>query len=144
MSLPLRLLLRQIACFVAVGVSATATHWCLAVLLVGAWGLPAAAANLAGWMVAFGVSFAGHYAFTFRHVRADWKRSAWRFFLISAGGFAINELAYVGLLHTTALPYDLLLALLLAAQAGLTFLASRLWAFRHAMPVRTPSQKAPS
>jgi putative flippase GtrA len=144
MSLPLRLLLRQIACFVAVGVTATATHWCMAVFLVETWRLPAAAANLAGWALAFGVSFAGHYAFTFRRAHADWKRSAWRFFLISAGGFTVNELAYVGLLHTTTQPYDLLLALLLVAQAGLTFLASRLWAFRHAMPVRTPPQKAPS
>lgn len=138
--MPQRLLLRQLVCFVAVGVAATATHWCLAVFLVETWNLPAAAANLAGWMVAFGVSFAGHYAFTFRHAHADWKRSGWRFFLISAGGFVVNELAYVGFLHTTALPYDLLLALLLVAQAGLTFMVSRFWAFRHSAPVQTPSQ----
>jgi putative flippase GtrA len=144
MNLPLPPLLRQLACFVAVGVAATATHWCLVVLLVEVWRLPAAAANLAGWVLAFGVSFAGHYTLTFRHANANWKRSAWRFFLISAGGFAVNELAYVGLLHTMALPYDLLLALLLVAQAGLTFLASRLWAFHHAAPERPPSQQTPS
>ncbi|QBK06412.1 GtrA family protein [Hylemonella gracilis] len=139
----MRLLLRQLACFVAVGVTATAMHWCLAVWLVEAWSLPAAAANLAGWVLAFGVSFAGHYTFTFRHAHTDWKRSAWRFFLISVSGFAVNELGYVGLLHTTALPYDLLLALLLVTQAGLTFLVSRLWAFRHSASV-PPSQETPS
>jgi putative flippase GtrA len=80
--MPQRLLLRQIAWFMAVGVAATATHWCLAVFLVEAWSLPAAVANLAGWALAFGVSFVGHYAFTFRHAHADWRRSAWRFFLI--------------------------------------------------------------
>lgn len=141
MNLPQCLLLRQLAFFVAVGVTATATHWCLAVFLVEALGLPAAAANLAGWGLAFGVSFAGHYAFTFRHANAGWKSSACRFLLISASGFAVNELAYVGLLHATAWPYYLLLAVLLVAQAGLTFLVSRLWVFRHAVPVRTPSQE---
>jgi hypothetical protein len=46
-------------------------------------------------------------------------------------GFAINESAYALLLHTTAIPYDLLLALILIGLAFATFIASRLWAFRH-------------
>lgn len=103
----------------------------VAVLCVELASLPPAWANLAGWLVAFVVSFTGHYRLTFRHMAIPWTVAARRFFLVSAAGFAVNEAAYVWLLHATALPYDLLLALILIALAFLTFVASRLWAFRH-------------
>ena len=98
---------------------------------VEAFGLPPLAANLVGWLIAFVVSFSGHYRLTFRHSRTPWTVAARRFFLISAIGFVINESAYALLLHITAIPYDLLLALILVGLAFATFAASRLWAFRH-------------
>ena len=54
-----------------------------------------------------------------------------RFLLISGGGFALNEFAFVFLLKTTDIPYYWLLAIILVAVAGLTFVLSRYWAFRH-------------
>ena len=87
-------------------------------------------ANVAGWLVAFMVSFAGHYQLTFRHQRGHVKDAIWRFFLLSAMGFAINETSYAVLLEQTRLPYELLLAIILVAVAAFTFLASRLWAFK--------------
>ena len=128
--IPASPLLRQLAWFVAVGCAAAATHWSVAVACVEGAGLAPLGANAIGWLVAFGVSFWGHYRLTFRHAAAPWTRAARRFFLISAAGFAVNELSYAWLLHATALSYDLLLALILAGVAVLTFLASRLWAFR--------------
>jgi len=128
--LPAASLLRQLAWFIAVGCAAAATHWCVAVACVEGLGLAPLAANAVGWLVAFLVSFCGHYRLTFRHAAAPLARAARRFFLVSAAGFALNEAAYAWLLHATALPYDLLLALILVALAVLTFLASRLWAFR--------------
>lgn len=124
-------LFRQIAWFIFVGCAAAATHWLVAVLCVEFAGLAPAWANVAGWLVAFVVSFSGHYRLTFRHLTLSWIIAARRFFLVSAAGFALNEAAYVWLLHTTRLPYDLLLALILIGLAFLTFVASRLWAFRH-------------
>jgi putative flippase GtrA len=124
-------LFKQIAWFVAVGCAAAATHWSVAVTLVSQAGLAPPVANVAGWLVAFLVSFSGHYRLTFHRAGASWIRAARRFFLISALGFAINEAAYIWLLHVTRLPYDVLLAAILIAVAALTFLASRLWAFRH-------------
>ncbi|WP_208621890.1 GtrA family protein [Bordetella genomosp. 12] len=124
-------LLRQIAWFVFVGCAAAATHWLVAVLCVEYGGLAPAWANVAGWLVAFVVSFTGHYRLTFRHLTLSWILAARRFFLVSAAGFALNEAAYIWLLHTTRLPYDVLLALILIGLAVLTFVASRLWAFRH-------------
>lgn len=127
----MRALLQQVSTFIAVGCAAAATHWAVAVGCVEAFGMPPLAANLIGWLVAFAVSFAGHYRLTFRHSKPPWTIAARRFFLVSAAGFAINEASYAWLLHSTAIRYDILLALILAGLAVATFIASRLWAFRH-------------
>jgi len=96
--------------------------------------MPPLGANVAGWLVAFFVSFVGHFRLTFRHLGPHWPVAARRFFLVSACGFAINEASYALLLHTTHVRYDVLLATILLGLAILTFLASRMWAFR-----RTPA-----
>jgi hypothetical protein len=51
--------------------------------------------------------------------------------MVSALGFAVNETAYAALLKWTTIRYDILLALVLIAIAGLTFILGRYWAFRH-------------
>lgn len=124
-------LLRQIGWFVATGCAAALTHWLTAILCVQGLGATPLLANFAGWLVAFCVSFLGHYHFTFRHQRGPWAHAARRFFLVSALGFAVNELAYAYLLHVTAIRYDWLLAMILVALAILTFILGRFWAFRH-------------
>jgi putative flippase GtrA len=124
-------LLKQLFWFVTVGCAAAATHWTTAVLLVKFGGLSPVLANVGGWLVSFWVSFSGHYLLTFRHTRAPLLPAARRFFLVSASGFLINEAAYAWLLHATDLPYYVLLAAVLLGMAVLTFIVSRLWAFRH-------------
>ncbi|WP_170948373.1 GtrA family protein [Bordetella genomosp. 5] len=130
----MRVLLRQIGWFVFVGCAAAATHWLIAVACVEGAGAPPLLANFIGWLIAFVVSFTGHYRLTFRHQARGWTIAARRFFLISATGFVVNELSYAWLLHATPLRYDLLLALILIVLAFLTFVASRLWAFAHTPP----------
>lgn len=125
-------LIKQVSWFVIVGTAAAATHWLVAVSCVEGLQLPPLLANLVGWLVAFGVSFSGHYRLTFRHQAGQAGHAAWRFFLVSAAGFLINETAYALLLHATPLRYDVLLFVLLVAVAALTFVFSRLWAFRQA------------
>ncbi|MDS4013043.1 MAG: GtrA family protein [Candidatus Accumulibacter sp.] len=123
--------LREIGWFVGVGCAAAATHWVVAVTGIGRLHLAPAVANLVGWLVALVVSFSGHYLLTFRHHAKSLLPALGRFFLLSASGFAVNELAFVVLLHSTRLPYQHLLAAILVAVAILTFLLSRSWAFRH-------------
>jgi len=120
----------QIGWFVIVGCAAAATHWAVAVACVAAGGLAPLVANVVGWLVAFCVSFAGHYRLTFRHQHAPLARAARRFFAVSALGFAVNEAAYAALLRATSIRYDILLALILVGIAGLTFILGRWWAFR--------------
>ena len=53
-----------------------------------------------------------------------------RFFLLSAAGFAVNELAYVLALRFVPWRYDVLLACVLVGVAIGTFVFSKLWAFK--------------
>ncbi|MDH3066747.1 GtrA family protein [Achromobacter insolitus] len=127
----MRALLQQVSTFIAVGCAAAATHWAVAVGCVELLRMPPLAANLVGWLIAFAVSFTGHYRLTFRHSKTPWTAAARRFFFVSAAGFLINEAAYAWLLHNTAIRYDILLALILLGLAVATFIVSRFWAFRH-------------
>jgi putative flippase GtrA len=86
-------------------------------------------ANGVGWLVAFGVSFTGHHRWTFRHQAAPLARAAPKFFLVSAGGFLLNQLAYAAALRWSGVRYDIALAAVLVLVAGLTYLISRFWAF---------------
>ncbi|HQO29753.1 MAG TPA: GtrA family protein [Accumulibacter sp.] len=122
---------RQIALFIAVGCAAALTHWLIAVACVVHWQQPPLIANVIGWLLAFIVSFTGHYLLTFRRQSDSLLRAGRRFFVVSSAGFAINELSYAYLLHATPIAYDLLLAMILLAVAVLTFLLSRYWAFRN-------------
>lgn len=124
-------IIRQFGWFVAVGCTAAATHWVVAVFTVSFLGYAPLIANVVGWLVAFCVSFMGHYRLTFRQQRAPLFKAARRFFTVSALGFCVNELAYAYLLQATSLRYDLLLALILIAIAIMTFILGRFWAFRH-------------
>jgi len=119
----------QIGWFIVVGATAALVHWLVVVALVGASGLAPLIANIIGWLVAFLVSFTGHYQLTFRHQRGSLLRSVKRFFMLSAAGFLVNEASFAVLLYKTDVPYELLLGLVLVGVAFLTFIASRFWAF---------------
>ncbi|MBI5255470.1 MAG: GtrA family protein [Burkholderiales bacterium] len=119
--------------FILVGGLAAAVHWLAVVLLVSRWGWPPVLANVPAWAVALGVSFAGHHRWTFGGHGAAPGRAFGRFFVVSAAAFCLNEAAYALLLHWSRMHYGLLLALVLAGVAALTYLANRHWAF-----LRTP------
>lgn len=120
----------RIAWFVLVGTAAAAVHWGVVVMLVEHAGWRPLLANVLGWLIAFGVSFSGHHRWTFRDHGAPVWRSALRFFALSAAGFTINEAVYALLLHWSGLRYDLVLAGVLVAVAGGTYVLSRHWAFK--------------
>lgn len=114
--------------FGIVGVAAMATHWSVVALLVPL-GLAPLLANIIGFAVAFNVSFFGHHHWTF--TSADSRKDTFKRFLgVALLGFVINEVMYAALLKFTGLDYRIALFIVLAAVAGLTFILSRLWAFR--------------
>lgn len=117
--------------FVAVGGFATVTHWITTVLSVSLLDMPPLAANVIGWCVAFFVSFNGHYFLTFRTQEKSLIVAIGRFFVISLGGFLLNEASLFILLGMTQADYKLLLAIILLFTAVVTFLLSHFWAFLH-------------
>ncbi|HVN41203.1 MAG TPA: GtrA family protein [Steroidobacteraceae bacterium] len=120
--------------FIVVGCAAAFVHFVTVVLIVERLALTPLVANVIGWLCAFGVSYSGHYRLTFADHSAPALRSAARFFLISASGFAINESSYAIALRFSHVPYDVLLAIILVAVAVLTYLTSRHWAFASRNP----------
>lgn len=124
-----RIYRNQVFRFVVVGSVAAATHWTVAVACVMLLSAAPLLANVAGWMVAFVVSFSGHYGLTFRHHDASFWQAARRFFLISLAGFMVNEAVYALGLKYSGVRYDILLAVVLAAMAIATYAAARCWAF---------------
>lgn len=115
--------------FVLVGSSAALVHWLVVVGLVSSLYMPPLLANVVGWLVAFIVSFTGHYQLTFRHQKSGAMAAMKRFFLLSGAGFLINEISYATLLAYTSLDYQWLLAGVLLGVALITFVASKFWAF---------------
>ena len=115
--------------FIGVGCVAAAVHWGVVVVLVEHASWHPLLANLVGWLVALTVSFTGHHRLSFRGHGTPFLTSAARFFVVSAAGFAVNEMAYAVLLHSSTYRYDLLLAVVLVAVAFITYWLSRHWAF---------------
>jgi putative flippase GtrA len=122
---------RRIAWFVAVGCTAAAVHLGTVMLLVSQLGWAPLVANVAGWMVAFCFSFAGHWHLTFPRSGAPLTQAAMRFMLVSFCGFAINEALYAVMLHFIGTAwYAVVLFFVLIAVAVMTYLLRSRWAFR--------------
>lgn len=126
---------RRIAWFVVVGCTAAGVHLGTVTLLVALSDWPPLLANVIAWLVAFCVSFAGHWQLTFPHSGAPMLRAMRRFFMISLAGFATNEALYALLLHAFGERWYLpVLFVVLLAVAIITWLLSSRWAFRGTSP----------
>ena len=124
--------------FIAIGGSAAVVHLAVVRLVVDARWLVPAWANVLGWLVAFAVSFSGHFYWTFARQGTSLVQALPRFFLLSAAGFAINQAAYVLALRFVPWRYDVLLACVLVAVAVCTYVFSKLWAFKASAACKRP------
>jgi putative flippase GtrA len=119
---------QRIFFFLLVGASAAALHWASVVILVQHILWPPLLANIVGWLIAFVLSFSGHYYLTFRDQAAPITRALKRFFAVSAVGFGINEGLFAIALHLQ-LRYDIALLGVLISVAILTYFLAKHWAF---------------
>jgi len=114
--------------FLAVGGAAAATH--MGVFALAQAHLWPELANALGFVVAFGVSFAGHRLLSFKDAGTSVATSLKRFAITALAGFASNEIVFILLLRGLGWPSLLALFLALVFAAGQTFVLSRFWAFR--------------
>lgn len=119
--------------FAVIGVIATLTHASVASVLLETGALTAFPANICGFLVAFTVSFSGHYYWSFSHLRQDGTalKSMRRFLVISLSGFLLNSTVLALWLKLTPWPDLFGLLLSIAIVPAFSFLGARLWAFSH-------------
>lgn len=115
--------------FTLVGITAACVHISIVWALITQLGIETLLANLFAFLIAFIVSFAGQYLWTFRSKRY-WKNALIRFFLTSLLGFMVNNIVLIAVLDMEILS-DSLTAVLSACVIPLvTYLAGRFWAFK--------------
>jgi putative flippase GtrA len=116
--------------FAIIGVLATIVHIAIVWVLIAHAGLFPIVANLLAFLVAFILSFSGHYYWTF-YSRSDRMQALRRFFVISGSAFVLNNIVLTGLLSIeiiTTVMAAIYAAFLIPA---FTFILSRLWVFNN-------------
>jgi len=122
--------LKSATWFTIIGIIAAITHYVVAVLLEGLQILPAIYANIAGFLLAFPVSFFGHSAFSFPSEKSSNRLTAVRFFAVAVLGFIANQSLIVLNLMSFDLPFWFVLGIAMFIVAISTYLLSRYWAFK--------------
>lgn len=117
--------------FGAVGLLAAAVHYWVVIGLVELLQIAPLKANVGGFSVAFWFSYIGHRHWTFAdHSPASAGSSFMRFLATALLGFFLNQFLFYLLLQHVRLPYFISLAIVVVVVAVMTYVLSRLWAFR--------------
>ena len=117
--------------FVLVGASAALTHMAVfTVVLILIPTLLPEIANVAGFLVAFLVSFVGHRRLSFQDAGTSVMQSFVRFAATAVAGFATNETVFIVLFRVLVLPTWVALISGIVVSAVQTFVLSRFWAFK--------------
>ncbi len=115
--------------FAVVGVAATLTHLLVLWVLLETTALHVVPANVCAFLIAFLVSFGGHYHFTFRK-QTVLSRALPRFFAVAAAGCLANTVVLAALVKAGVLSDMAAAAIAMAAIPAVTFVSARFWAFR--------------
>ena len=117
--------------FVLVGASAALTHMAVfTVVLLLVPTLWPEIANVAGFLVAFLVSFVGHRCLSFQDAGTSLMQSFLRFAATAVAGFVTNETVFILLFRLLGLPTWVALISGIVVSAVQTFVLSRFWAFK--------------
>ncbi|WP_339067424.1 GtrA family protein [Teredinibacter turnerae] len=123
-----RALIVQLAIFGVVGVSATLTHYFVALLSHERALLPLYFANILGYCAAVAISFFGHGKLTFR--RELDLGVFLRFVVVSITTLGVSELLLFIMETWLVLSHRISLAVVVCTIPVITFLLSKLWVFR--------------
>ena len=129
MRLDMEPLKRSVSWFLLVGALAAQVHYLVAVVLEGVYDIQPAWSNLLGFCFAFPVSYVGHRTFSFPDQTKSHRHAFPRFLLVAILGFFANQSLLLLGLHFTALPFWLVLAVVMLLVAVSTYLLSKYWAF---------------
>jgi len=122
-------LIPQVLRFIAIGTLAAGVHLSIVALLFQ-FGLHPLVANIFAFCTAFSVSYFGHRFVTFPGGGLTHLKAAHRFWWVAVASFTLNEGLYALLLHFSNMNYLASLFVVLLIVTPMTFVLSRLWAFR--------------
>ena len=140
----------RVARFTVVGGVATMVHAGIYLLLVAGELTAPAPANLAGFVVAFGLSFAGQYGWTFRdrtrgHSGRGQRTAALRFTGVAALGFLMNAGFVAAVEATPGVNPAFAVVFIVGVTPVALFLLSKHWAFAGgAPPVSSDARARPA
>ncbi|WP_316858326.1 GtrA family protein [uncultured Cohaesibacter sp.] len=117
--------------FGIVGVMATLIHMSVASGLVHFASVNVFTANLAAYLIAFIFAFSGHFFWTFQTGGAL-RQALWRYFVISASAFAVNNLVLLALVKSGVLSKVMSVLIAAAIVPAISYFASRFWGFKQA------------
>lgn len=121
----------QVARFGVIGVTAAVVNTVVVVIGVEWLHWHPLLANILAFAIAYQVSFFGHQYWTFRRVAADSAATSWiKFLAVAVFSFGLNESLYALFLTIFHLQYVLALILVIVLVPPVTFVLSKLWAFR--------------
>lgn len=120
---------RSTVWFGLVGALAALTHYAVAVSLEYS-GFTPNWANIAGFLLAFPVSYAGHHYLSFAKQKTTHKQALPKFFLVALSSFLANHFLLLSSLYFTHLPFWLVLGVVMVVVAVSTYFLSRDWAFK--------------
>lgn len=118
----------KVSRFGLVGILATLSHLCVSLFCNAIIGLEVQVANVTGFLLALGVSYAGHYHFSFRSGRSH-RGALLRFLVVACVAFVVNLLLVEFLDRHAFLPDILQLAIGIGAMPFVTYVLHRFWVF---------------
>lgn len=121
---------KQLIKFGFVGGFATIVNYLAVVFFVEVFHLTPLIANVIAFLIAWQVSFRGHRYWTFRTHTVLYHKAMTRFFTLSIFSFALNETLFAFFLKVLHLHYAIALLIVLMIIPPITFVISKLWAFK--------------
>ena len=121
-------LITQPLVFGLVGMCATLTHFCALLVLTQTLHWHPLLVNPIAFLIAFQISFLGHWHYTFRRQKA-WQHALPRFFITALIGLTTNQILFWYLLHQGQ-DYRIAQAITLMTVAVLSFILSKYWSFK--------------
>jgi putative flippase GtrA len=131
---------KRVAVFGLVGVAASVVHYLVALLAMRLGAGTIFLANLAGFALAFAVSYVGHYHLTFASGAAH-RQALPRFLATALVGLGVNNLVLGLLVWAAGAERTGFIAVAILAAAGSVYVLSRGWAFAG---LRGPGSPGPS
>jgi putative flippase GtrA len=123
--------------FASVGIAATLVHYISALAAAIYLAMHPEIANIIGFLVAFMVSFMGHWRWTFRDHAARFRQAMPAFALLAMAMFLINALILHILLAHFSFRFELSLFFAQAFIVAITYAASKYWAFAKPLQIKS-------